>query len=92
MEDDYGEWHEAAQAFEAGLAGLRKSDDGWIIEFSVSADELPQGMAGTALRPAFRVVTFELDHHSRPIPAEKKRTGKLIEIAAAQEERADPPD
>jgi|TARA_B100001964_G_scaffold231115_1_gene285383 hypothetical protein len=92
MDHEYDEWEKAAQPFEGRLASLRKSEDGWLIGLSVSSEEMPAGLVDSDLGTEFRVVTFELDGNSRPVPVENKPEGQLIKIAVAHGDSTTPSD
>ena len=79
--DDYQEWHDAAQAFESSLMILRKDKNGWVIGFSVHPDEAPRSLMDAPLGTRFRQVLFQIGDDERPIPVDQPKMAELVEIS-----------
>jgi hypothetical protein len=79
--DEYREWHDAAQAFESSLMILRKDKNGWVIGFSVHPDEAPRALMDAPLGTRFRQVLFEIGDDERPIPVDRPKMAELVEIS-----------
>tara|TARA_R110000824_G_scaffold91379_5_gene222439 strand:- start:6744 stop:7277 length:534 start_codon:yes stop_codon:yes gene_type:complete len=81
-DDDFQEWHDAAQAFESSLMILRKDKNGWVIGFSVHPDEAPRTLMDAPLGTRFRQVLFEIGDDERPVPvSQPNKIAELVDIS-----------